>query len=70
MVSEAEAYLVRARYRLAQCYRLAGDEDVSRAWTRSAGTAHVEYMAKRGRSVATPDTLEGLYDDEVAWMMW
>lgn len=67
---EAEAYLVRARYRLAQCYELAGDEDVGRAWKQSADTAHVEYMTKRGCPAIIPNSLEGLYDGEVAWMLW
>lgn len=68
--SKAEAYLVRARYRLAQCYELVGDHNVSRAWKKSADTASIKYMESRGRSVALPATLEGLYDEEVAWMLW
>jgi hypothetical protein len=66
----ATAYMIRARYRLAYCYGLVGEQDISLVWKQKADTANVEYMEMRGRSTATPAVLEEAYDDEVAWMLW
>ncbi|KAI7261945.1 hypothetical protein KC335_g10470 [Hortaea werneckii] len=66
----AAAYKIRARYRLAHCYKLVGEEDISRVWKEKADAANIDYMSARGRSTATPVALEEAYDDEVAWMLW
>lgn len=62
--------MVRARYRLAYCYELVGEMDVSRVWKQKADTSNAEYMRLRGRFNASPVVLEKAYDDEVAWMLW
>lgn len=62
--------MIRARYRLAHCYELVGEKDVSRMWKERADTGNTEYMRLRGRSTASPVVLEEAYDDEVAWMLW
>jgi hypothetical protein len=67
---EAEAYVVRARYHLAQCYGLVGEQDIGKVWRDSADEAHIRYMESRGRSRALPTDLNGIYDSEVAWMLW
>ncbi|RMY81350.1 hypothetical protein D0861_08341 [Hortaea werneckii] len=66
----AVAYQIRARYRLAHCYKLVGEKDVSRVWKEKADAANIDYMSVRGRPAATPVALEEAYDDEVAWMLW
>lgn len=69
-LTEAKAYMVRARYRLARCYELVDEQDVSRFWKQSADVASKEYMESRGRSVGHLVVLEDFYDNEVAWMLW
>ena len=66
----AAPYMIRARFRLAHCYKLVGENDISCVWRSKADAANAEYMSTRGRYSATPIALEEAYDDEVAWMLW